>query len=201
MTASTWIPTTLFARSPQAWMGSTLLVDEAITVSALVRRHLPRDEAGSFHHTIGGGLGRGIGAAIGLALARPERMVAAVVGGGSALFGVQGLWTAANLTVPAIFVLLNNREYRAVRSGLDALGDDALAHGHHSGWSLSEPVVDWGALATGFGVRSLHPVTEAEVAEAVAAAQRACESVRVEVPIAESARVDGGSDRHATTDE
>ena len=49
-----------------------LVVEEAITMGLLLREHLRLREPGSFHHTVGGGLGWGAGAAIGVALARPR---------------------------------------------------------------------------------------------------------------------------------
>ncbi|WP_406375288.1 thiamine pyrophosphate-binding protein [Streptomyces sp. NBC_00647] len=71
------------------------VVEEAITVGLLLRRLVRLDRPGSYTHTVGGGLGWGIGAAVGRALAEPGRPVVAVLGDGCALFGLQGLWSAA----------------------------------------------------------------------------------------------------------
>jgi benzoylformate decarboxylase len=72
-----------------------VLVEEAITVGVHLRRVLRRDTPGGYVHTVGGGLGWGIGAAVGHRLGAPDRPVVAVLGDGSAMFGLQGLWTSS----------------------------------------------------------------------------------------------------------
>lgn len=52
-------------------------------------------------------------AAIGVALARPGRRVIALLGDGSAMYSIQGLWSAAELALPVTFVIVNNGGYRA----------------------------------------------------------------------------------------
>src|SRR5918992_5768957 len=58
-----------------------------------------------------GGLGFALAGATGLRMALPERPVAAVVGDGSALYGIQALWSAAHYRAGALFVILNNGGY------------------------------------------------------------------------------------------
>jgi len=58
-----------------------------------------------------GGLGFGLPAAIGLRMALPERPVVAVLGDGSSMYAIQGLWSAAHYRVGALFVVLNNGGY------------------------------------------------------------------------------------------
>jgi benzoylformate decarboxylase len=59
-----------------------------------------------------GGLGWGLSAAIGLRMGLPERPVVAVLGDGSTLFGLHGLWSAARYRVGVLFVVLANGGYR-----------------------------------------------------------------------------------------
>jgi benzoylformate decarboxylase len=49
--------------------------------------------------------------ATGVRMALPERPVVAVVGDGSALYGIQGLWSAAHYGVGVLFVILSNGGY------------------------------------------------------------------------------------------
>ncbi|MGH2981571.1 MAG: thiamine pyrophosphate-binding protein, partial [Solirubrobacterales bacterium] len=66
----------------------TVLIEEGITAGIHVRREFAAERPGSFHHSVGGALGWGIGAGIGVKLARPEAPVVAAVGDGCAMFGV-----------------------------------------------------------------------------------------------------------------
>jgi len=58
-----------------------------------------------------GGLGFGLPAAIGLRMGNPARSVVAVLGDGSSLYNIQGLWSAAQYNVGTLFVILNNERY------------------------------------------------------------------------------------------
>ena len=73
------------------------VVEEAITTHQNVFERLGalRDPAGFFAHR-GWALGWGIGAAMGVKLAWPDRPVLALIGDGAAMYGIQGLWTAAH---------------------------------------------------------------------------------------------------------
>jgi benzoylformate decarboxylase len=58
-----------------------------------------------------GGLGFAIPAAVGVRMARPDAPVAAIVGDGSSLYGIQALWSAAHYRAGALFVILSNGGY------------------------------------------------------------------------------------------
>jgi benzoylformate decarboxylase len=58
-----------------------------------------------------GGLGFGLPAAIGLRMGNPSLPVVAVLGDGSSLYNIQGLWSAAHYNVGTLFVILNNERY------------------------------------------------------------------------------------------
>jgi benzoylformate decarboxylase len=58
-----------------------------------------------------GGLGFALAGATGVRMALPERPVVAVVGDGSALYGIQALWSAAHYSVGALYVILSNGGY------------------------------------------------------------------------------------------
>ena len=61
----------------------------------LLVRMPAREPLGSLSAAMGG-LGFALPAAVGPALARPDRPVVAVVGDGSSLYGIQALWSAAH---------------------------------------------------------------------------------------------------------
>ncbi len=70
----------------------------------------------------GGGLGWGLPAPIGIALADPSRPVVALVGDGSIQYPIQALWTAAQLGVRVLVVVLRNGEYAAMKGLSFTLG-------------------------------------------------------------------------------
>ena len=92
-----------------------IVVEEAPTARGPMHDHLPINRPDSFYTCASGGLGHGLPAAVGLALARPGRRVIAVLGDGSAMYAIQGLWSAAKMGLPISFVILNNRRYEALR--------------------------------------------------------------------------------------
>ena len=71
-----------------------------------------------FISTGGGSLGWGMGAAIGVKLAKPDATVISVVGDGAFQFGVHALWTAAVLGLPIVFIVIDNESYAAVKAGI-----------------------------------------------------------------------------------
>src|SRR5262249_6205956 len=73
-----------------------VVVDEALSSGAGLRRFIAGDDAKSFFGMRGGGIGWGLPAAVGIKLALPDRPVLALIGDGSAMFNCQALWTAAH---------------------------------------------------------------------------------------------------------
>ncbi|MDL5160306.1 thiamine pyrophosphate-binding protein [Actinomycetospora termitidis] len=151
----------------------TVVVEEAPTTGPALRRALVQRDAGDYHNSSGnGGLGWGAGAAVGLALAHPDRPVVGFLGDGSAMFGVQGLWTAARLGAPVTYVVVDNGGYRAV--------SDALPPGFE-GTRLGG--VDWAGLARSLGLHGTAVEHGSEIGPTLAAAQRSGEPSLVVVRI------------------
>lgn len=149
----------------------TILIDEAITISpslyaatATARRHdllsLP-----------GGALGYSLPAAIGAAIAAPDRAVVCVVGDGSAHYAVQALWTMAREALPITVVVLANRAYRILEMEFAAMTGTTPTGTAHGVMQLAEPAPDWQSLAAGYGLLSTTVTTTAELAAAVARSQ------------------------------
>lgn len=92
----------------------SIVVEEAPSSRAAMHDHLPMVERGTFHTCASGGLGHGLPAAVGVALARPGRKVIGLLGDGSAMYSIQGLWTAAELDLPIAFIIVANNSYRAL---------------------------------------------------------------------------------------
>jgi benzoylformate decarboxylase len=76
----------------------------------LHERLLAREPLG-FLSAAMGGLGFALAGATGVRMALPERPVVTVVGDGSALYGIQALWSAAHYRAGVLFVILSNGGY------------------------------------------------------------------------------------------
>ncbi|HEY4454183.1 MAG TPA: thiamine pyrophosphate-binding protein [Pseudonocardiaceae bacterium] len=160
-----------------------VVVDEAITVGVHLRKVFRPDRPRSFVHTIGGGLGWGIGAAIGTRLGAPERPVVAVLGDGSAMFGLQGLWSAARYQVPVLFTVMNNGEYRTLKDTLDNERSRSTRLGRYVGLDLHPPDLDWRSAAAFFGVRAVRAQDAGDLREIVASAAELDAPLLVDVPV------------------
>jgi benzoylformate decarboxylase len=101
-----------------------VVVEEApVDRPELHERLLAREPLG-FLSAAMGGLGFALAAAAGVRLALPERPVAAVVGDGSAMYGIQALWSAAYYGIGVLYVIVSNGGYAimdrlAERHGLE----------------------------------------------------------------------------------
>jgi benzoylformate decarboxylase len=96
----------------------TTVVLDATTSTPQLLRYLPHQAPDQLYTSASGSLGWGMGAALGLQLARPERDVVAVVGDGVFQFGIQALWAAKRYDLPVTFVVINNQAYAAVGAAL-----------------------------------------------------------------------------------
>lgn len=120
-----------------------VLVEECPSNQVELTLRIPARRPLGFVSAAMGGLGWGLSAAVGLRMALPGRPVVAVLGDGSTLFGVHGLWTAATYEVGVLFVVLKNGGYRI----MDQLAAKAGGRGPWPG--LTE--VDLSGIARALG--------------------------------------------------
>ena len=157
----------------------SIVVEEAPSARPILQRHLPIDYAEGFYTMDSGGLGYGLPAAVGVALGKPGRRIVAIIGDGSSLYSIQGLWSAAQLGLPISFVILNNGGYSALKEFAPAFG-----------FGKQEPVqgtdlpgIDYVALARGFGVPAKRATDAESLAQALAEALAANGPALVEVVV------------------
>ena len=131
-----------------------ILVEEAPSTRGPMHDYLPIIERDTFYTCASGGLGHGLPAAVGVALARRGTPIIALLGDGSSLYSIQGLWSAAQLQLPITFVIVNNGRYEALKS-----------FGSHFGLHRTEgtdlPGIDFAGIAASQGVKG-ERVTTAE---------------------------------------
>ena len=97
-----------------------VFVDEALTSHVALWNHLVTDEPGTIFGSGGSSLGWGLGAALGMKLARPDRQVVLAVGDGSFVFGepLAALWASRMNQAPILVVIFNNGCYNANKAPL-----------------------------------------------------------------------------------
>lgn len=129
-----------------------LIVNESPTSKDILMSNFQFTSARSyFSNSSAGHLGWGLGAAIGAALASPKRRVVACLGDGSAMFGIQGLWTLAKYRVPLLVIVFNNRAYMAVKNQFRG-PEERIRIAAEMGAELVGPEINFSRLAETFGI-------------------------------------------------
>jgi len=160
----------------------TIYVDETITHSPLIRQHLPQTTPQSFFRG-SGGLGQGIGTALGVKLAAPERPVALLIGDGSFLYNpiIQALGASKRHDLPIMIVILNNKKYEAMRKGhIHHYPDGVSANkGLHFGVTIDGP--EYEKLGSHFGFHGERVEYRAELEIALRSALTATQEGRTAI--------------------
>jgi benzoylformate decarboxylase len=123
---------------------NAVIVEEAPTARGPEHDVLPITREGGFYTCASGGLGYSLPAAVGVALAQPDKVVA-ILGDGAAMYTIQGLFAAVAEKANVSFVILNNAAYAAL-SGFSA----EFGMNHVPGCDLTG--LDFVKLAEGHGV-------------------------------------------------
>lgn len=143
------------------------VVMESTSTMAELAQWLPTTRPGSFFATGSGGIGWGVPGAVGVALGDRQRgvkrHVVATIGDGSFQYSIQAIWTAAQLKLPVVFVVLRNGAYAILKSF-------ALLENTPGVPALDLPGLDIGSLAAGFGCRTATVDTTEELAREFTAA-------------------------------
>lgn len=123
----------------------TIVVEEAPSSRGPMHDYLPILRKDTFYTTASGGLGHGLPAAVGMAMARPSDKVIAVLGDGSAMYAIQGLHAAVQHGLSVSFVVIKNNRYEALHHFGRHFGMQTLV-------GTQFPELDFCKLAEGHGV-------------------------------------------------
>jgi acetolactate synthase I/II/III large subunit len=144
-----------------------IVSDEAITSGLW----LPGATAGCPPHDwltlAGGAIGQGLPLATGAAIASPGRRVLALEADGSAMYTISALWTHAREGLDITTVIFSNRSYAILGMELHRAQPDGSGEAARSLLDLSNPVLDFTAIATGMGVPATRATTAGEFASAL----------------------------------
>jgi benzoylformate decarboxylase len=150
----------------EAMPDNAILVDEGLTSSRQTLALRPHRDRFGYHALASGGIGWGLPASVGVALANPQRPVVCYSGDGSAMYSIQALWTAAHHKLPLTVVIVNNGGYRIIKQRLLSFhGDD-----HFVGMDFVDPKVDFVGMATSLGLEAMRITDPAELKPKLSAA-------------------------------
>jgi benzoylformate decarboxylase len=141
-------PRYLMLRISESLPSNAIVVEEALTSSASLPGFLELRDPRAFYGLASGGLGFGLPGAVGISLAQPGRPVVAIIGDGSAMYGIQALWSAAHLKLPITYVIANNRSYRILKERLVSM----RSTDRFTGMDIRDPEIDFTGLARSMGV-------------------------------------------------
>lgn len=158
---------------------ASVIVEEAPSSRSTIHQYLPIYQPETFYTMCSGGLGYSLPAAVGIAMARPDDRVIALVGDGSAMYSIQALWSAAQFELPMTFIILNNRRYAALREFANIFGYDPSAP--LEGTDL--PNIDFINLAQSLGVHATRVLDAEKLRPALSRALQSTRPVLVEVEI------------------
>ncbi len=146
-----------------------VIFDEALTSGPEVTRYAPPRTAGNYFVTRGGSLGVGFPGALGVKVADPARTVIGFSGDGGSMYTIQALWSAARHKMGAKFVVCNNGSYRLLQLNILQYWRENGVEPHDMplSFDLSEPRIDFAALARSLGVAAVRVEKEADIAPAV----------------------------------
>ena len=156
-------PQHLMLRVAEALPADAVVVDEGLVSTASLPKLLSMRDTRSYYGLASGGLGFAVPGAVGIGLALPGRPVAAIVGDGSAMYGIQGLWTAAHEKLPITYVIANNRGYRIIKERLVAMRKTDT----FTGMDIREPDIDFVALGRSLGLKSTRVTDPRDIAPAL----------------------------------
>jgi benzoylformate decarboxylase len=136
----------------------SIIVDDSVSNRAALRHYFHGRNRGDIRGVRGQSIGGGIGATMGTKCANPNRPVFGIIGDGSAMMTIQGLWTAANDNIPCIFVICNNGMYRVLKVNFNVYQEEILEQKETAGenllYSNFDTPFDISEIAKGMGLHS-----------------------------------------------
>jgi acetolactate synthase I/II/III large subunit len=136
----------------EALPDGTIYIDETITHRPDTMQYLePRGP--QTYYRGGGGLGQGIGTALGVKLAAPDQMVVPVIGDGSFLYNplVQSLALSKHAGLPILVVIFNNGGYAAMKEEHHAYYPEGVAKAKDHSYGFPITDFEYSTLAKPFG--------------------------------------------------
>jgi acetolactate synthase I/II/III large subunit len=142
----------------------------------LLLDHCRRENPGTFYGlSPAGGLGWGVGAALGAKLAAPDKLMVATVGDGAFMFTNPTVchWVSDCFRLPILTIVFNNSRYGAVRNATLSMFKDGTS-GENDGRFFADldPSPDFAAIARAQGAHAERVENPEDLAAALARAKQ-----------------------------
>jgi acetolactate synthase I/II/III large subunit len=175
-------PLSLVGALGEVMPADTIYVDETITHSQMLRQHLPMKMPQSFFRG-SGGLGQGIGTALGIKLAARERPVVLLVGDGSFLYNpiIQALGASKRHELPITIIVLNNKKYEAMRKGHVHHYPDGASDTNNLHYGVTIDGPEYEQLGSHFGLHGQRVEKRGELPDALRSALAATKGGRTAI--------------------
>jgi len=147
-----------------------IVVNEAATAGFAMPGFTACAPEHSWLDLTGGAIGMGMPAAIGAAVACPDRPVLSLQADGSGMYTLQALWTQARENLNVTTVLFSNRKYAILQVEFMRVGAVNPGRKAMDMMELTRPDLDWVALAQGMGVEAVKVESALAFNQALAAA-------------------------------
>jgi acetolactate synthase-1/2/3 large subunit len=145
-----------------------IVVDESNTSGVLLAQATAGAPAHDWLTLTGGAIGYGIPAAVGAAVAAPDRPVLCLESDGSAMYTISGLWTQARENLNVTTVIYDNSAYDILRIELARVGAGSAPGPRALDLlDLSRPTMDFVKISEGMGVSARRVTTAEELADAL----------------------------------
>lgn len=143
---------------------NAIVADEAVTSGALCYPFAEKARRHDWMMETGGAIGWGIPAAVGAAVACPDRKVVCLSGDGSAMYTLQGLWTIARENLDVTVIIFANQSYAILEIEFARTGARGGIPGPNAAQmlSLANPDLDFVQMAAGMGISATRASTADE---------------------------------------
>jgi acetolactate synthase-1/2/3 large subunit len=175
-------PIWLCAALGESLPDNAVFVDETITHRGVVRTHVPWNGKHDFFR-VSGGLGQGLGMALGVKLALKDRPVVSLIGDGSFLYNpvTQSLGFSLQEDLPILIVVFNNNGYLAMKRNHLQYYPDGVAKQNdiYIGETINGP--EYAELTAPFGGHGIRVDDPAKLPGAIAEGLAAVEDGRTTI--------------------
>lgn len=139
------------------WDENTIWVDSTLSMNRTLKKGIMLNNPGTYFTNPSGHLGPMAGAAIGVALAKPNHKVVATIGDGDFIMGNPSsvLWTCSHYQIPVLYIIFNNAcwgvEWQIITDSKLKL---ALLANNYECVDIDEPRINFQRIAESVGVNA-----------------------------------------------
>lgn len=144
-----------------------IVVDESLTSGGAYWDASARCPRFTHLSLTGGAIGFGPPAAVGAAIACPDRKGINLQADGSGLYAPQALWTQARERLDVVTIVCSNAKYAILKLELALQKVGVPGSASRELTDITNPQIDWTSLARGFGVPARRAETAHELGEAL----------------------------------